>query len=140
MKTKPNRLSLLRRLTQRVDSNNSGNTTILDDFNLGSSTTTTAKLRESKTTDKHLVLENFSGDSSIRLPNTGTVKRKPPESRFTIQLRDTGATYPFTYNGTTTGSKTFYIYSVEPIIEYQFGTGGRDGYYMLTVLDGNVYY
>ena len=132
------RLSLLRRLTQRVDSNNSGNTTILDDFNLGSSTTTTAQIKRIQDNRQASGSGELLWRFIYKLPNTGTVKRKPPESRFTIQLRDTGATYPFTYNGTTTGSKTFYIYSVEPIIEYQFGTGGRDGYYMLTVLDGNV--
>ena len=132
------RLSLLRRLTQRVDSNNSGNTTILDDYELGASTTTTAQIKRIQDNRQASGSGELLWRFIYKLPNTGTVKRKPPESRFTIQLRDNAATYPFTYNGTTTGSKTYYIYSVEPIIEYQFGTGGRDGYYMLTVLDGNI--
>ena len=132
------RLSLLRRLTQRVDSNNSGQTTILDTYELGSSTTTTAQIKRIQDNRQASGSGELLWRFIYKLPNTGTVKRKPPESRFTIQLRDSGATYPFTYNGTTTGSKTFYVYNVEPIIEYQFGTGGRDGYYMLTVLDGNV--
>lgn len=133
------RLSLLRRLTQRVDSNSSGNTTILDNYELSASTTTTAQIKRIQDNRQASGSGELLWRFVYKLPNSGSVKRKPPESRFTIQLRDSGATYPFTYNGTTTGSKTFYIYNVEPIIEYVFGAGGRDGYYMLTVLDGNVY-
>ena len=113
----------MRRLTQRVDSNNSGQTTILDTYELGSSTTTTAKIKRIQDNRQASGSGELLWKFIYKLPNTGTVKRKPPESRFTIQLRDSGL-YPFTYNGTTTGSKTFYVYNVEPIID-QFGTGGE---------------
>jgi len=132
------RLSLLRRLTQKVDSNADGQTSLVDDFEFSSNTTTTAQIKRIQDNRQASGSGELLWRIIYKLPNTGTVKRKPPESRFTIQLRDTGAVYPFTYNGTNTGSKTFYVYNVEPIIEYQFGAGGRDGYYLLTVLDGNV--
>ena len=84
------RLSLLRRLTQRVDSNNSGQTTILDTYELSSSTTTTAQIKRIQDNRQASGSGELLWRFIYKLPNTGTVKRKPPESRFTIQLRDSG--------------------------------------------------
>ena len=67
----------------------------------------------------------------------GSQELKAPEARFTLQLRDTNAKYPFTYTSTNSYPRAFYIYNVEPLIEYVHTS--RDGYYLLTVLDGNVY-
>ena len=37
---------------------------------------------------------------------------------------------------TTTNARSFYVQRVEPVVEYEYNV--RDGYYLLTVLDGNV--
>jgi hypothetical protein len=38
---------------------------------------------------------------------------------------------------TTTYPRSFYVQKVEPIVEYEYNV--RDGYYLLTVLDGNIH-
>lgn len=60
--------------------------------------------------------QNYNNGDRITLPG-GTI----------IKVTKAVSTYP----------KTFYIRQVEPIVEYEYNS--RDGYYLLTMLDGNVY-
>ena len=137
----PKELSLLRRLTQRVDTSGDNQTSDggTDQFEFDSNTT--ANIYIKRITDDR---NNF-GDGELvwraiyKMPKgtSGSQELKPPEARFTLQLRDNAATYPFTYDGSNNFPKSYYIYRVETLIDYKYTQ--RDGYYLLTMLDGNVY-
>ena len=140
--TTPSELSLLRRLTQRVDTSGDNQTSDggTDQFEFDSNTT--ANIYIKRITDDR---NNF-GDGELvwraiyKMPKgtSGSQELKPPEARFTLQLRDNvNATYPFTYDGSNNFPKSYYIYRVETLIDYKYTQ--RDGYYLLTLLDGNVY-
>ena len=134
-------LSLLRRLTQRVDTNGDNQTSDGGADNFEFDSNTTANIYIKRVSDDR---SNFGNGELLwraiyKMPKgaTGSQELRPPEARFTLQLRDTAATYPFTYDGSNNFPKSYYIYKVEPLIEYQYTQ--RDGYYLLTLLDGNVY-
>ena len=128
-------LSLLRRLTQRVDTSGDNQTSDgTDQFEFDSNTT--ANIYIKRITDDR---NNF-GDGELvwraiyKMPKgtSGSQELKPPEARFTLQLRDNAATYPFTYDGSNNFPKSYYIYRVETLIDYKYTQ--RDGYYLLTLL------
>jgi hypothetical protein len=48
-----------------------------------------------------------------------------------------GGTVVIVREAVTTYPKTFYVQKVEPVVEYEYNV--RDGYYLLTLLDANVY-
>ena len=134
-------LSLLRRLTQRVDTNGDNQTSDggADQFEFDANTSVNIYIK--RISDNR----SASGNGELvwraiyKMPKgaSGSQELKPPEPRFTLQLRDNAAVYPFTYDGSNNFPKSYYIYKVEPLIEYKYTD--RDGYYMLTLLDGNIY-
>jgi len=134
-------LSLLRRLTQRVDTNGDNQTSDggADNFEFNADTTVNIYIK--RLTDNRSSFGNgeLVWRAIYKMPKgtTGSQELRPPEARFTIQLRDNAATYPFTYDGSNSFPRSYYIYRVEPLIEYQYTA--RDGYYLLTLLDGNIY-
>ena len=134
-------LSLLRRLTQRVDTNGDNQTSDGGADLFEFSANTSANIYIKRISDDR---SNFGNGELLwraiyKMPKgtSGSQELRPPEARFTLQLRDNAATYPFTYDGSNNFPKSYYIYKVEPLIEYKYTQ--RDGYYLLTMLDGNVY-
>lgn len=134
-------LSLLRRLTQRVDTNGDNQTVDggADQFEFDSDTTVNIYIK--RFTDNRSSFGNgeLVWRAIYKMPKgaSGSQELRPPEARFTIQLRDNAAVYPFTYDGSNSFPRSYYIYKVEPLIEYKYTQ--RDGYYLLTMLDGNIY-
>ena len=131
-------LALLRRLTQRRDSNGDNQTSSADDYEFDANTTANIYIKRLQDNRASYGNGEFLWRILYKMPKgtAGSQELRPPEPRFTIQLRDTNAKYPFTYTSTNNFPRSFYIYNVEPLIEYVHTS--RDGYYMLTVLDGNV--
>ena len=131
-------LALLRRLTQRRDSNGDNQTSSADNYEFDANTSSNIYIKRLQDNRASFGNGEFLWRIIYKMPkgSAGSQELKAPEPRFTLQLRDTNATYPFTYTSTNNFPRAFYIYNVEPLIEYVHTS--RDGYYMLTVLDGNV--
>ena len=139
--TNSNYLSLLRRLTQRVDTNGDNQTSDggADQFEFGANTSANIYIKRISDDRSNFGNGELLWRAIYKMPKgtSGSQELRPPEARFTLQLRDSAATYPFTYDGSNNFPKSYYIYKVEPLIEYKYTQ--RDGYYLLTMLDGNVY-
>ena len=135
----PNNLALLRRLTQRRDSNGDNQTSTQDDYEFSEGTTANVYIKRLQDNRSGFGNGEFLWRILYKMPKgtAGSQELKAPEPKFTLQLRDANAKYPFTYTSTNAYPRAFYIYDVEPLIEYQHTV--RDGYYQLTVLDGNVF-
>ncbi len=142
---RPKNLSLLRRLTQRIDSNDDGSLSITNDsFEFSEKTINSVffkRIQDSRAS---------SGNSELlwrlicKLPKEGynNIRLRAPEPKFSIHLKDPALEFPFTYKEKDDPDyakypKSFYISRVEPITEYKYNE--QDGYYLLTILDGNVY-
>ena len=134
-------LSLLKRLTQRVDTNGDNQTSDggADQFEFGANTSANIYIKRISDDRSNFGNGELLWRAIYKMPKgtSGSQELRPPEARFTLQLRDNAATYPFTYDGSNNFPKSYYIYKVEPLIEYKYTQ--RDGYYLLTMLDGNVY-
>ena len=131
-------LALLRRLTQRRDSNGDNQTSSADDYEFDANTTANIYIKRLQDNRASYGNGEFLWRVIYKMPKgtAGSQELRPPEPRFTLQLRDTNAKYPFTYTSNNNFPRSFYIYNVEPLIEYSHTS--RDGYYLLTILDGNV--
>lgn len=136
-----NELSLLRRLTQRVDTNGDNQTSDggADLFEFDSNTTVNIYIKRLQDNRQNFGEGELLWRLILKLPkgSTSSQELRAPEGRFVLQLRDNNSKYPFTYTTANTYPKSYYIYKTETVIEYQRGV--RDGYYLLTVLDGNIF-
>ena len=132
-------LSLLRRLTQRRDTNADNQTSVQDNYEFDATFTSNLYIKRLQDNRAGFGNGEFLWRVIYKMPKgtAGSQELKAPEARFTVQLRDTNAKYPFTYTSNSNYPRAFYIYNVEPLIEYVHTS--RDGYYLLTILDGNVY-
>ena len=138
-------LSLLRRLTQRIDSNADGGLdATFDSFEFNENTINNLYIRRIQDA------RSANGNSELlwrliyKVPKTGfgNIKLRGPESKFVIQLKDPSLRFPYTYKEETDPDylkypESFYVSNVEVITEYKYNV--QDGYYLLTILDGNVY-
>jgi hypothetical protein len=142
---RPKNLSLLKRLTQRIDSTNDGSLAIVgDSFEFSENTINSVFMKRIQDS------RSSNGNTEIlwrlicKLPKEGynNIRLRAPEPKFTIQLKDPALEFPFTYKEKTDPDyakypSSFYVSRVEPITEYKYNE--QDGYYLLTILDGNVY-
>ena len=136
-------LSLLRRITQRADTNEDGNTTGDDRFEFTENSVFNLFVKRIQDSRNSFGAGELTWRLLYKVPKDGfsDIKLRGPEEKFTIQLKDPAIKFPFTYDTSpstqTKYPKSFYVSKVDPITEYRYNQ--QDGYYLLTILDGNVF-
>lgn len=142
---RPKNLSLLRRLTQRIDSNadealDQNN----DSFEFNSRTINNIYIKRIQDARSANGNTELLWRAIYKVPKQGygNVKLRGPETKFVIQLKDPALKFPYTYKEETDpdfnkGPRSFYVSNAETITEYRYNI--QDGYYLLTILNGNVF-
>ncbi len=136
-------LSLFKRITQRADTNESGTLNADDSFEFNPNNVFNLFVKRIQDSRSSSGSSELTWRLIYKVPKDGfgNIKLRGPEERFTIQLKDPAIKFPFTYDTSPSEfdkyPKSYYVSKVDPITEYRFNE--QDGYYLLTILDGNVY-